>query len=278
MKETSKDEMPLSKSLLWILLSTLIVSGSALMGTLYYFNTKAMRLQDKQYHIVAIVQHCPQSESLKTSYLAELLDLSIDKPINLYLLDKKEAEAKLLASPLIEEGTIQKMRPGTLYIKYKRRTPIAFLGDFTNTGMDDKGNLFPFQPFFTPKRLPVFILGSQGSWGKPIEKIERLELAKHVLQVFEGIHPCLYVKQIDVSNAYTESHGQRQIVVLLSSLTHSQTIYLRLHPELYAQNIADFRLLQSKLDLSQPSMVLDFRIPQLAFIGTLHIPLLRRDM
>jgi hypothetical protein len=259
--------MPFSRSLLWILLTTLVVSGSGLMGTLYYMHIRELRLQDKQYHIVALVQNCLQSEPLKTSYLAQLLGLSLDKPVNLYQFDTQEGEQKLLTCPLIKEASIQKIRPGALYIKYQVRVPIAHLGDYSNTAIDSEGYLIPFQPFFTPKRLPVLFLGVEGVWGKKLEQ-DRLDLALYFLKKLEGLDQGFtYVKQVDISNAFADSYGQRQIVVLLTSMVNNKSYFLRLNPNEYSQNLKDFLLLKSKMNFNPKSQtIIDFRIPQLAFI------------
>ena len=95
-------KMPFSRSLIWILVSTLLISGSAFMGWLYFLHVKERRLHDDQYRIVAIIQSTPQADALKTLYLAELLGLSLDRPINLYQFNAKEAAQTLLSHPLIK--------------------------------------------------------------------------------------------------------------------------------------------------------------------------------
>lgn len=283
------EEIPFSRACLWILLSTLLVSGSAFMGWLYYQHAKEKRLQDEQYRIVAIVQSCPQQEGLKTGYLAELLELSLDQPINLYLFDLRAAEKKLLACPLIKNAFIQKIRPGTLYIRYEMRVPVAYVGDFSNTAVDVEGCLFPFSPFFTPKKLPIIYLGltEADKWGACLVEQERLTLAFDLLKFFEEVNISdMRIKQIDVAEAYADSYGQRQVVAVVeegggTSLDSStQAFLLRLNTEHYKQNIANFSSLQKTLyaqkkeklpikkesRLADKPVIVDLRIPHLAFI------------
>ncbi len=72
---------------------------------------KGAEINDDQYHIVSLIQNNPQSDALKTVYLAELLELSLDRPVNLYQLNIQEATQKLLNHPLIKKATIKKFYP-----------------------------------------------------------------------------------------------------------------------------------------------------------------------
>lgn len=262
------------------------------MGWLYYLHIKELRLHDSQYQVIAIVQACPQKEALKTVYLAELLNLSVDKPINLYQFDTKKGEQRLMSSPLIKQAIIKKIRPGTLYIDYTIRLPVAYLGDYTNTALDEEGYIFPFSPFFTPKKLPAFYLGLrkvEKEWGACLGKNEGLRLAFEVLRKMQ--EKALNVTEIDVSRAFADSYGQRQIVVTLEegrefiqkgklvSVTHSYI--LRFNTEDYQQNLANFLVLKDYLNAKAQSesspissknkkpMMIDLRIPHLAFIKPL---------
>ncbi|WP_213106392.1 cell division protein FtsQ/DivIB [Candidatus Protochlamydia amoebophila] len=278
-KSYPNPEIPFKRACLWILLSSLLISGSALMGWLYYQSAKEKRLRGGQYQIVAIVQETPHQESLKTGYLAELLELSLDQPANLYLFDSFEGEKKLLKSPLIKKVSIKKIRPGTLYIQYEMRSPIAYVGDYSNTAIDEDGILFPFRPFFTPKSIPTFYLGlseHEGKWGVALQNVDRLQLARNVLKIFKEVATReIAVKQIDVAEAYADSYGQRQIVVkledrkdFLSRHISAETL-LRLNPEHYKQNIVNFfsldKVLNVKSKINNGMTIIDLRIPHLAF-------------
>lgn len=296
----SKDKVPFNEALFWILLSTLLVSGTAAIGLLYYQYIKEKQAIDDSYRIVAIMQTVPENEGLKTVYLAELMDLSVDKPINLYRFNTKEACRKLLSSPLIKQARVKKIRPGTIYVDYALRNPIAFLIDYSNTVMDGERYLFPYKPFFTPKRLPEIYLGlplpidrsNGGPWDVPLEG-QQVELALSLLNYLQGkfCSDTCQVKRIDVSKAYAPSCGQRQIILTLEdqverSINGKTTRYLfhrivRLNTENYLQGLANYAVLQkyllqqeiSKLQPSdkavvkQPLKILDFRLSQLAFIS-----------
>jgi len=244
------------------------------MGMLYYFHVKKLRQQDEAYHVVAIVQRGIHKETLRTVYLSELLGLSIDRPSNLYQLNLKDEKQKLLASPLIKSAEIMKLKPGTLVIEYIPRVPVAFLGDFSNTALDDEGFLIPFKPFFSPKKLPEIYLGTFGDeirWGKPIEG-KRGELAMRLFMFFSALcnDEGLVLKTIDVTRAEALSFGQRQIVL---ELEDSGDIWiLRCSLENYETEIARFSVLRRHFrslegsDAKDSYRVIDLRIPQLAFL------------
>ncbi|MBA3722746.1 MAG: FtsQ-type POTRA domain-containing protein [Parachlamydiaceae bacterium] len=253
------DKIPLSRALLWIFLSTLMVSGLAWLSWLYYLQLNETRIVDDQYQIVAIVQSSSHHENLKTVYLAELLNLAVDKPQNLFNFDLNRAHKRLMASPLIKNATIKKIRPGTIFVEYSMRMPYAFLGDYTNTAVDWDGYLFPFTPFFTPKKLPIIYLGLEGmdkKWGQSIYEDEGFQLA---LNVIEGINELfayepILLKQIDVSQAFADSYGQKQIVIIIEDVFDqvkngrtepiTKTYLLRLNTEKYMQNLANYLMLR----------------------------------
>lgn len=286
----SSQKIPLSKAFLWILGSTLLISGTAFMGWLYYLHVKEKRFQDDQYQIAAIVQSNLQSDALKTAYLAEVLNLSLDRPVNLYQFNVKEGVNTLLSNPLIQEASIKKILPGTLWIHYQMRTPLAYLGDYGNTVIDEEGALFPFRPFFTPKRLPILILGmkpNERQWGSSLKGERSLKLAYSIMEQFEQLKQDRFrIRQLDVSQAKDDSYGQRQVVLVLeensqdwnaSSTPHS-LLYLRLNADDPSQALVNFHTLQEALfDKKEEAPVkdqgagskivmIDLRIPHLAFI------------
>jgi hypothetical protein len=282
--EEDSTKLPLSRALLWILISTLLISGTAFMGWLYYLHLQERRLQDEQYRIVALVQRTSPHDRLKTSYLAELLDLSLERPLNLYQFNAREAEKRLNTSPLIKQSTIRKVRPGTLYIDYQLRVPIAYVGDYTNTVVDEQGVLFPYQPFFSPKPLPTLYLGlntGEAKWGDSLKDRETMRLAFAFLEQFKKLNlNQFFLKQVDVIQADADSYGQRQIVIILEniaqeSLHKQQDIwYLRLNPDHYQKNLTHFKRLISQeaqiqrlnLNRKKQSILVDLRLPFLAFI------------
>lgn len=261
-----------------------MISGPFAFGLVYYRYIKKQRLLQPQYNIVAILQTTSDKEKLKTVYLAELLKLSVDQPTNLFRFNTKEAQKILLSSPLITFARVKKIPPGTIYIDYTLRKPIAYLTDISNTVVDREGVAFPFKPFFTPKKLPEIFLGLSEPifWGKPVKDI-KFKLALYLIDLInenlskEG----LTLLKVDVSKALSDSYGQREVVVTLEDSIEKKnedgkrersiiSHLLRLNVDHYRQGLADYlqwRNHQIQQGCCQ-SFVIDLRVPELAFIQT----------
>jgi len=288
--------IPLKKAILAIFFSVLLISGSSFLAFIYYQHLKGKKSRDSTYQIVAVVQTCPHPEGLKTVFLTELLELSIDNPTNLYSFNSKEAQKKLLNCPAIKEASVRKIHPGTIHVDYTLRKPIAFLADFTNTVIDDEGIPFPFKPIFTPKKLPEIYLGMQNSGPLQLGKIlqeERMVLAIELLDFLMGCccDELSTLCSVDVSKAFSLSFGQRQIVIVFEDRLerviegrHVFCIYpriLRLDPHHFHQQLSNYLVLRNhlrKLETAQLSaftennpymkaIVIDLRLPELAFIS-----------
>lgn len=259
-----RKRIPIYKAGCWIFLNVFLVSGIAWTCFGVYTYLWKARRDDPRYHIASIVQTGPEKEALKTSYLEEMLGLSKEHPQNLYRLDLKSAANQLLASPLVEEASLKRIPPGTLYIDYTVRTPCAFLGDASNTAIDAKGVLFPFHPFFSPKKLPILVLGAKRedlTWGKKMENSKYL-LAFEILKALEKNR--IQVVKIDVSKADAESLGKRQIVAIVHNREKELEHTLILNAEHYAEGIERYEtLLNLALDSFQ---VVDLRLEQLAYL------------
>lgn len=253
-------------------------------------NYRNDKLTNDKYRISAIIQTGPEKEALKTAYLAEILNLSSDRPSQLYTFDIKQAEAKLLASPLIKSAKVKRLPPSTLYIDYEVRKPIAYLADFNNTAVDSDGYLFPIEPFFPPKRIPSIYLGVSK---EVVDRVQgpQFNIALDILKFLESApwEEGLSVLTIDVSKALVPSLGQREIV-----LTTEEEItvrkknrefvcvfpkIIRLSPKDYSHQLVNFFQLQKTMmhdyqkqlyTLNQGGRfsprIVDLRIPQLAFV------------
>jgi hypothetical protein len=289
---------------LFCLIGSTVLTLLLFFGVYWIFSKQRLaRLTDEKYKIVSIIQTGPEKEALKTSYLAELLGLSVDAPISLYALNLKKAAQKLLSSPLIKEAKMKKIPPSTLYIDYEVRKPIAWLADYSNTAIDREGFLFPGAPFFAPKNLPEIYLGMPpfgaetdlegrkgGEWLTPI-KNRYLNLALELLEFLEGSpwREGLHLKRLDVSNAFAPSLGQREIVLFTKEeiiiRQNGQEVIcvfpkiLRLAPKDYPQQLTNFFALRKSMieDYRKQIVshteggrfsprIIDLRIPQLAFI------------
>lgn len=288
-------KVPLGRAVRLIAYSMLAVGCVVGVGWGCYHYVREMHANNPAYRIVAIVQSSSVPEMLNTAYLAELMDLSVDAPVNLYRFSTKEALNKLLSSPLIQNAKVKKIRPGTVFIDYEMRRPIAFLSDINNAAVDSEGFVFPFKPFFTPKRLPEIVLGvkqlSDSIWGNKIQD-ERFTLACELLKYLSKHYYSTFttITRIDVSKAYASSLGQRQIVVELDNRIEREhegksclfviPRILRLSTKDYRQGLANYLNLYRYLEENQnlhskdekstvvhlPATIIDLRLPQLAFI------------
>jgi hypothetical protein len=200
----------------WIVTSTVIFVGLSYAVLRYYHQSKRTKRwhDDPRQRIVKILQTGPEKEALSTLYLAELLQLSIDRPVLSRSFDSKKAEARLCASPVIEHAKVSFVTPNTILVDYIARRPIAWLYDYKNIGIDESCTPFPIHPFFSPKKLPEIYLGEPIPlvWNQPLDHPKiRLALSIHraLLQAPFFIH------RIDVSQAFAESYGKRQIILLI---------------------------------------------------------------
>jgi hypothetical protein len=299
--------LPLTHALAWIVGSTLVFSGFSYMGMKHYFKQQRHTRADPQLFIRSIIQTGPQKEALKTEYLAELMGVSANRLEHVREFDLEKAAQRLLLSPLISQAEVKCIEPATLYIDYTVRQPIAWLEDYTNVVFDKEGYPFPFSPFFTPKKLPAIYLGL-GPFGETSSDPDRevaqwhaplkgkyfalaLDILKHVTDPkVEGL---FLIKRIDVSNAFAESAGTREIVILTEDVISKRIDgkdvelcvprILRLSSKNYPQELGNYLKLREQLleeeakftppvaggtaaAVRLPEKIIDFRIQKLAFI------------
>jgi hypothetical protein len=297
-------EWTLRQAMTCLIGSTLCTLLLALIPIHFWKKGRHARLTDPRFQITAIIQTGPEKQALKTTYLAELLGLSSDQPISLYALNCERAKEKLLASPLIASAHVKRLPPSALYIDYEVRKPIARLADYQNVALDREGHLFPLDPFLPPKELPELYLGlpsfggptdrfgrKGGLWQTPLEG-RHFRLALEILQTLEQSpwQSEFRVKRIDVSNAFAESLGIREIVLSIEEeiildrsgqpLICTFPKLLRLSPKDYPRQLVHYQALkrgiteQYKRQLATAELaggrfsprIVDLRIPQLAFI------------
>ncbi|MCH9630330.1 MAG: hypothetical protein S4CHLAM37_03260 [Chlamydiia bacterium] len=281
-------KLSLSHALMWIIGSTILITGGTYSLLKNSANARKELSFDHAHVIRKIIQTGPHRDHLKTSILAEVLDLSCDDPRLTKRFNVKDAEKKLLKNlPMVKSAKLHIVKPDILYIDYMMRVPMAMLYDFENTAIDEEGYLFPFSPFYSPKSIPEIYLGMQAeeaSFDKPLKE-EALLLATRVLKSLRKIalHQNFYIKRIDVSHAFERSLGKREIVLQLYSKNH--TLYLspkssflysvRLDPSNYAKNLGDYLMLHKELvaleklydyKVKEDERVIDMRLDNTAYI------------
>ena len=262
--EQNSQKLPVRKAVFWILISTFLISGSTTGALIYFWSLRKSNELDPKYNIIAVVQIGPDKDVLKTEYLAELLQLSTDQPTNLFKLSLEDAKDRLLKSALIKSVDVRRVKPGTLYIDYRVRKPIAFFAEYSNTAIDEEGVLIPFAPFFTPKKLPELICGfdSVCDWGGKI-KGEQIEWALHFFKNDSN------VRRIDLSQSRAESLGKREIVVIYEGIINPETRILRLSPENMDQQLSNYKMLEKHFvqnPIESSTIIVDLRVEELAFL------------
>lgn len=281
--------LPLWQSIFWIVGFTFVFSGTCHKLLQTYVVKKHPKDAPVVYNLSYIVQTGLQKEALHSDYLAELLELSKDRPTLFTQFNEEAAREKLLASPLFQEAKIKKIAPNMVYIDYTIRKPIGWAADFVNTVVDKEGHLFPMAPFFSPKKLPEIYLGKEGiqesyqeqepSFQHPL-KGNLMDLSLQVLGLFKGCEKDLFrVKRIDVSQAFSPTLGKRGIVAVLENDLEegiSSTHFLRLSTPRFSQEISNYFTLRAHLLETEKEKVLlgekikeriiDLRLSQLAFV------------
>jgi len=208
------------KIFIWCIAGGAFLFCLCLFSFLFFYRFYESKKMDSKYSVLSIIQTGPKKEALSTRYLCELLDLSLDKPTNLYALDLDWAREKLLSSPVIKQAKLKKNFPNTLFIDYSTRTPVACLYDFENVLVDKEGFFFPAFPFFSLKNLPHIYLGlnceMENMKDEPINSCE-IKVAFSLLNCLEQLKNDMtfQIKRIDVCDFSSSSYGKRQIVVIL---------------------------------------------------------------
>lgn len=234
------------------------------------------RKMDNRYNIKIIIQSNPQMEKLKTSYLAELMDLSVDKPINLFNFDLNIAKDKIKKCPLIKRASLKKVNPNAIYIDYRVRKPLAWIIDLNNVAVDKEGYLFPILPFFSPKVLPEIYLGDRSFldeedfYTKPLES-EKLKIGLKILKLLDD--PDIFIKRIDLSAIFHSSLGKREIVLSLEHeliLKEKDATYIfprliRLCVSEYEKQLANYISLNKKIMDDYKTQLLKQNLPSTSF-------------
>lgn len=284
--------MKLSSALFLVIGSIFLISLPCYVSYYWYGSYLKNRTIDPKYNITTIVQTGPEAKAFETSYLAEVMGLSIDKPINLFNFDVKKAEEKLSKIPLIKEVHVRKEKPGAIYVDYEIREPVARLLDYENSVVDAEGYIFPLAPLFASQKLPDLFLGLSPSETNLL-KSKEITLASECLEKLSAYKDSFKVLKLDVSKAFDPSSGKREIVLQIEdelSLPFKEKQihcifpkFLRLSPKDFDKNLSNFVTLLNKMqsdykkqlefDEKTPDTLkfvpktIDLRIEKMAFLN-----------
>ncbi len=247
-----------------VAISSFIVSGSGIASYSIYRSIKRMQACDTKAHIQAIIQTGPAYAPFPNGYLAEALQLSADTPTHLELYDLQSAQERIFATGVIRTLELKKIKPNLLWIDYSPRAPLIFLGDVTNTVMDESGHFFPFAPFFSPRKLPSLYLGKLAPtplWGAQLDQ-KYLEQILFIMSALDKEN----IESIDLSQIEASSSGKRELVVSLKN-----KVILRLTPTQKGKQLERYSQLRRVLEQKQiHPLVIDLRVSNIALIQEHH--------
>lgn len=193
--------------------------------------------------------------SLQPHYLEELLGLSQDHPTRFDECDLQMATKILEKTAQFEMVQLSFQKPNLLSIKLEARIPIAVLGDYSNTGIDQEGILFPLSPIHLNPSLPTICLGEecpQGVWGENIPK-----------HIVDYLNRYPNVVMWDWSNSKNPSLGLRYVCV-----ETNEGDLLRLHPQKIDEALSNYSKFRARVE--SKSYILDFRLPKVAYVKERH--------
>lgn len=259
-----KPKLSIFEAIVWILSITFIVSGGAAFLVYYYKLQAKVKLSDDNYRIIALVQACPTKERIQCIHLSEILDLSVDQPKNLYSFSIEKGLDRLKKYSLIKEANIKKVNPGTLFVEYELREPIAYFGNFANTTFDSEGIIFPFEPFFSPKKLPTLYLDKEQIKNNPFGK----KIDQNSLKIFNGIKSLesesLAIEKVDLSKRSIKNAGQREVVVELVLKKSGHPLLVRINSKKIEEKLD---ILKSIIPLLKgDEKIIDLRLDSLLYI------------
>lgn len=251
------DRLPLSKALIIIFLSTVLVSGSATLAWLYWQHTLTTRATDDRYLVRWLIHTGPDQQQLPAELLMQLMDLSADPPVNLYGLDTEQMRKALLRYPLIKTAKVEKRHPDTVYLDYSLKEPVALIGEHPDIGVDRYGTPIPIQYMQTQRSLPIFWLGVAED-NRDLLRIQQ-QYRREIALGLSLIVQLADLLEVDLRQLHAPVYGLREIVV-----RHNDDL-LRLNPNDIRQGLANYLTL-SKVEPFSSSSVIDLRIPNLAFV------------
>lgn len=192
-----------------LLVSIALVSGIPWGAYVAYELYQHKLEQDSRYTLKALVCKCLTPLSLPHVLFSEYLGLSVDRPINLYKVPLKKGEKSLMELHVFKKVSLKRIPPSTLMIEYELKKPLFLLSGLSNTAIDQEGYVFPYYPFFSPKKLPELKVDKSVKWG------DKLDMTQ-VIAILEKVKELKYpLKLIDLTHAKSDSLGEREIVLKL---------------------------------------------------------------
>jgi len=247
-----KPRFTFKKALAVIAVVTVVVSGGAALGVLYYTHIHETQLADPAFAL----RYLNQKGELPSHYIEEILDLCVDKTLNIHEFNTAKARKKLQGHPLIKSAEVKKQMPDSCLVVYQLYEPVALVSDWDNAAIDRDGRIIPFHPFYPPEGLPIVTIGEveHPKWGEKL-RLSRVHLALKMLRTL----PLQDLENLDVSRVDLPSFGQREIIVTLTDGI------LRLNPDDWKEAWGHFLKMRSLLD-SRSKPVVDLRIPNIALL------------
>ncbi len=200
---------------------------------------------------------------LRGEQIAEILGLSTDSTKSYLSFNDKAATLKLSSHPVIKKAMVKKKRGGWILVDYEMRVPIAVIGNFTNTVIDSEGVLFPYFPFYMPKRIPLVYLPMKKNytpiWGNTIAK-EEIGIVSSILALFSQEEK-ESLQMIDISHFDEENLGKEEITIKLKEKGEKT---LRLNAPSYREQWRNWKELKKHLEAGD--YIIDMRLVDLAFI------------
>lgn len=261
-----KTYLNLRQAILAILLPTLLLSGGIAAYLVFRHRQETCRRADPTYEIKAIVQRT-SGQGVSTNLLMELLDLSTDQPSNLCAFSVIHAEKKLKSWGVFKDIQISKVFPDTLVIDYKMKEPLAYLQNRSNTAISAEGDVIPFHPFYSPKKIPVVRLGQDLAWGDSantdlIQLLNVIQLIRQELQ-----HSIELVDFSEINNFNDQ--------IIIHSRFKNKNRWLRLDKSALSNQIVHYKkilptLLKWEEQNDSNVTVVDLRLPEVALINKGH--------
>lgn len=243
----------------------------------WYFNEVKIR-SSKEFLISGIFQTGSKKEAISSNLLAEMMELSVDRPIHILDFDEKKMEKKLMSFPIFRSVKIQKKKPSKILVDYEIREPIAVCQDYQDALIDDQGVIFPYHTFFSQKNLPSVYLGISEEGDLEEKKRLFLKILKTASEMLENAH--FKVTLVDVSKAFAESYSKREFIIKVEQLDSSVpfSYFLRANNIELEKPLSNFLVLSKELvkqqklwaklnqgKVPQPKII-DLRLDGMAFI------------